>query len=437
MTVGRESLLEENHNVAENYHISENIGNGNNKNIHGNQPKLHSKKFNPFIKYQKHEPHRPAPSVPNPKLIKHRDHGNSDKIGKKNPQKEHEQGIHSKLSKKNSWWSGRKKESNVPAATTSVVTTVVKPQEILQDFNTSPMKDFISEQQQQQQHKQSLQHHMQLTHVEKKNLPRTKSWFSKSHNRSPSLVLQSGASSESEDQLDLLSTESTEQNANNLTNLIKRLEEDDSIPIVFSQYSGESVFKRNISTPTIFKTQVSKFHKFDKFEESSYNLWNVWTIDEETNQKKIERLIECKSDFIEFFKNFNYSKCFIMKSNLVPNILQFKNGYLVKLKLLHGKTSTNTELGLNLFMKCCKYSILNSIPNNSIKINVCGFTYHKKRQLTQIVLWIHPILNMSFDISNQVKLLIKSFNFGHNLNKITLVDINNNSKTVVSVDVME
>ncbi|KAI5952411.1 hypothetical protein KGF54_003278 [Candida jiufengensis] len=409
----------------------------NNKHNGGHSQHSFSRKLNIFNKGQQPPPHR----LPPPKPIKHRN-DKSNKIEKQNKTTDNNNNNNNgnNLSKKRSWlFGGGKKESNIPpAATTSVVTSIMKSPENSQNYNDSPTDDSYTNQQRQHQHHHHRYphfNHLQLTHMGT-NIPRSKSWFLKNHNRSPSLLLNSAASSESEDQLDLLSTESTEQNVNTLTNLITRLEEDDSIPIVFSQYSGEPVFKRNIATPTIFKTQVSKFHKFDKFDESSYNLWNVWTIDETTNQKKIERLIECRSDFIEFFKNFNLKEVFIMKSNLVPNILQFKNGYLVKLKLLHGKTLTNTELGLNLFMKCCKYSILNNVPNNAIKINVCGFTYQQKRQLTQIVLWIHPILNMSFDIANQVELLIKSFNFGHNLNKITLVDINNNSKTVISVDLV-
>lgn len=262
-------------------------------------------------------------------------------------------------------------------------------------------------------------------------VPRSRSWFSNTWNKSTTILTQvNSSSSEDSEPVELLSTESA-NNLSSIDTLIKRLEEDENIPIVIGNYFGEPIFKKNIFESTIFQAQLGKFYSFDKFDEAAYFSWNIWNIDE-CGKKKITRVIECKSDFVDFFRHFNYEKVFIMRTSLVPNYNLFHNGYLVKLKLLHGRTITNAELGLYLFMKCCKNSILNNVPHIALNINVCGYTYTRRKSMTLITLWIHPILSMSFDITNQVKLLIQLLNFGIKLNKITLVDINNNSKTLIN-----
>ncbi|KAI5957895.1 hypothetical protein CANMA_004327 [Candida margitis] len=258
---------------------------------------------------------------------------------------------------------------------------------------------------------------------------RSKHWFSRATHKPNPILPSTLASSESEHH-DLLSTESIEILGSNVISLIKRLEEDDSMPIVFGNYSGEPVYKRDVTEPAIFNSQLVKFSHFDQFEEATYHAWNVWQVGHD-GTKKVDQTIECKVDFVDFFKKFNYQKVYIMRDCLVPNHNSFKNGYLVKLKLLHERSSTGADWGLHIFMTCCKNAILNNVPNNAIKINVCGFTYTKRSSLTQITLWIHPIMNMSFDISNQVSLLIKSLNLEARLNKITLVDVNNGSKTEI------
>lgn len=245
-----------------------------------------------------------------------------------------------------------------------------------------------------------------------------------SHHKSP-LPPNTLGSSESEHH-DLLSTESVDLLKGNVSSVIKYLEEDDSIPIVFATYSGEPLYRKDIEEPELLHSQLVTFNQFDHFEEATYHSWNVWRVGVD-GEKIIGDSIECKMDFVDFFKKFCYEKVYIMRSILVPTHNLFKNGYLVKLKL--GKDSA--EVGLKMFMTCCKNSILNKVPNNAIKINVCGFTYTRKGYLTQITLWIHPVMNMSFDISNQVSLLVKLLNLETTPNKITLIDVNNGSRTEI------
>lgn len=269
--------------------------------------------------------------------------------------------------------------------------------------------------------------------AESKSKPSTESkskrWWGRGLQRDKTIPSNTIVSSESEHH-DLLSTESIDILGGNAISVIKCLEEDDSKPIVFGNYSGEPVYKRDVAEPALFNSQLLKFNQFDHFEEATYHSWNVWKVGSE-GIKEMDNSIECKMDFVEFFKRVNYQKVYIMRSILVPNYNLFKNGYLVKLKILHGKEPANVDYGLQVFKKCCKNSILNMVPNNAIKINVCGFTYTRKGSLTQITLWIHPIMNMSFDISNQVRLLIKLLNLSTKVSKITLVDVNNGSKTEI------
>lgn len=257
---------------------------------------------------------------------------------------------------------------------------------------------------------------------------KSKRWCKKGPQKSPKPP-NTLASTESES-YEILSTESIDILGGNVLTIVKSLEEDDSRPIVFGNYSGEPVYQRNIEEPAIFNSQLVRFNQFDQFEEATYHSWNIWKVGHD-GTKEMGNSIECKMDFVDFFKKFNYQKVYIMRSILVPNHSLFKNGYLVKLKLLSKKESEG-DMGLQVFMKCCRNSILNNVPNNAIKINVCGFTYTRKGSLTQITLWIHPIMNMSFDISNQVKSLIKLLNLETNINKITLVDVNNGSKTEIT-----
>lgn len=113
--------------------------------------------------------------------------------------------------------------------------------------------------------------------------------------------------------------------------IVKSLEEDDSRPIVFGNYSGEPVYQRNIEEPAIFNSQLVRFNQFDHFEEATYHSWNIWKVGHD-GTKEMGNSIECKMDFVDFFKKFTYQKVYIMRSILVPNHNLFKNGYLVKLK---------------------------------------------------------------------------------------------------------
>ncbi|KAI5953722.1 hypothetical protein KGF57_003931 [Candida theae] len=261
---------------------------------------------------------------------------------------------------------------------------------------------------------------------------KSKRWWERGSQKGRVVTPATLASSESEPH-DLLSTESIDIAGSNVISVIKSLEVDDSRPIVFGNYSGEPVYKRNITEPALFNSEILKFYQFDTFEEATYHSWNVWTVGDD-GAKGIDRSIECKMDLVDFFKRFEHEKVYIMRSILVPNLNQFKNGYLVKLKILHGKEPKGAEIGLQAFKRCCKSSILNKVPDNAIKINICGLTYTRRGSLTQITLWIHPIMNMSFNISSQVMLLIRSLSLEAKVDKITLVDVNNGSKTEIVED---
>ncbi|KAI3404520.2 hypothetical protein KGF56_002712 [Candida oxycetoniae] len=363
------------------------------------------------------------PPPPTPKSFKNtKKHADAEK-SKQNGQSNQQQPI----LKKRSWFRRSKSVEKLQAPpVSSVVTSIPKlPATASAAGNTGTGAATVAA----NSSKSSLS--LTASKISRPQIPRSRSWFFKSKNKSATTLTHSSGSSESE-HIELLSTESVDTGTSIMT-VIRKVEEDDSIPIVYGNYSGEPTFKKQIEEPTIFQAQLAKFNNFDRFDEAAYFFWNIWEIDE-SGKKKIVRIIECSSDFTDIFRNFTYEKVFIMRSSLIPNYNSFKNGYLVKLKLLHGKTATNAELGLHLFVKCCKNSILNNVPNNAINVNVCGYTYARKSSMTSITLWIHPILNMSFDISNQVRLLIQSLNFGINLNKITLVDINNNSKTLINTD---
>ncbi|CAK9439648.1 uncharacterized protein LODBEIA_P37480 [Lodderomyces beijingensis] len=363
--------------------------------------------------FSKETPQQPPPQLPTPKPFKTvgKPKPKDDKV----PQKE-------AAKKRGSWWSRKKRESHShqhhqsqsqqqsqQPPTSSVVSSLPKP---LVSSNKSSMN-------------------LSLYRASAQQIPRSKSWWFGPKAKSAAIVTQSSGSSESAHH-ELISTESVDVGTS-IVSVVKRLEEDDSIPIVYGNYSGEPTFKKQIEEPTIFQTQLAKFNNFDSFDEAAYFFWNIWEIDD-SGKKKITRIMECKQDFLDFFKNFQYEKVFLMRSSLIPNYNSFKNGYLVKLKLLHGRTATNADLGWFLFMKCCKSAILNNVPNNEISISICGFTYTRKSSMTSITLWIHPIFNMSFDISNQVRSLIQHLNFGVNLDKITLIDINNNSKTLIETE---
>lgn len=71
-------------------------------------------------------------------------------------------------------------------------------------------------------------------------------------------------------------------------------------------------------------------------------------------------------------------------------------------------------------------------PRRDIKINVCGIEYQTKQpKLTEITCWIHPILSMSFDITDQVSLLLQLISYNGPIQRITLVDLNNRSKSTI------
>ncbi|CAI5759919.1 unnamed protein product [Candida verbasci] len=219
---------------------------------------------------------------------------------------------------------------------------------------------------------------------------------------------------------------------NDLQQQLIKLKLNDNSPILLGCYNGSPVYSTFITKNDniyLFKSKLFQYGLFDKFDEPTYHPWNVWKYDKDNYQKKLIELIESKSDFKKFFNRIFHLnlKFIIMRSCLVPDYGLFKNGYLIKLKTIQ-EGKRNDEL-IAFFRNCCERILFTKLNENKLmKITVVGVTIENLDKVSQIMFWIHPILNMSFDILNQTIMLLKTFNFNVKFTSICLIDINTNSK---------
>lgn len=264
---------------------------------------------------------------------------------------------------------------------------------------------------------------------------KSKSWLFKSKAEADStLVLNtaqySNIRSAESDQAELLSTGSVDKNnkSNSIQFESRNLEYDDTIPIFFGKYSGSPMCTSILKNTQIVYFQLSAYNNFYDFDEATYHPWNIWEVDDD--MKKLRGTIDGKDDFTEFAKEFEYSQVLLMRSWLVPNYEIFKNGYLIQLKINHKKN--DNQKAINLYLSCSRDSIFKKLPEQGVRISVCGIRYFKKTlQLSEVIFWIHPIKNMSFSIIEQVVLLLKLFKITTSIHKTILVDLNNGSRSTI------
>lgn len=268
-------------------------------------------------------------------------------------------------------------------------------------------------------------------------IQRSRSWFfrakSESDVHSPTTTAQYSThvkSSES-DQAEILSSSSLEKNKKSNSVIFDNhiVEFDYPIPIIHGNYSGNPSYTPSIKNPHLFYNQLTTRQFLQSTVELTYNSWIVW----ECSDKREKRILTCidnKDQFIEFIEKFNYSHVVIMRKLLVPNYDFFKNGYLIRIKVSHTKNDKTNAV--KLYSQLSDDSMFRKFPRRDIKINVCGIEYQTKQpKLTEITCWIHPILSMSFDITDQVSLLLQLISYNGPIQRITLVDLNNRSKSTI------
>lgn len=237
-------------------------------------------------------------------------------------------------------------------------------------------------------------------------------------------------SSES-DQAEVLSSTSMDKSRKlNSVVYANHLEEYDfPIPIVYGNYSGNPICNSAIKNPHSFFNQLITHQFVLNTVETSYNTWIVWEC-QDKREKRIVRPIDNIEQYHELMNEFVYDHIVIMRKLLVPNFNYFRNGYLLRIRVSHGKNDRKNAI--QLYFQLCEDSIFRKFPRPEIKINVCGIEYHEKLpKLTEIACWIHPIWKMSFSITDQVSLLLKLMRYTGLIQQITLVDINNHSKVYI------
>ncbi|KAL6451685.1 hypothetical protein SBY92_002991 [Candida maltosa Xu316] len=231
------------------------------------------------------------------------------------------------------------------------------------------------------------------------------------------------------DQVELLSTASVDRNCKPDSIVSQfHVEHHDSTPVTFGNYSGNPMFTTCLKNPQSYAHKLFTYQKLHGpvYEGGSYFSWNVWEY--QGDIKKLRDVIHSRNSFSQFIKNFQYEKVTLMREMLVPSYDLFKNGYLVNLKI----NNKDSKKILAVYANICENCIFDDFPNPNIKINVCGVTFKKDTgNLIDIILWIHPILNMSFGIVDQVALLLKSYHFDIPITKAILADINNGSKAII------
>ncbi|RCK55700.1 hypothetical protein Cantr_05566 [Candida viswanathii] len=235
-------------------------------------------------------------------------------------------------------------------------------------------------------------------------------------------------SSES-DQVEVLSTTSMEKNGkpHSVAHESHIVEFDDPFPIVYGNYSGSPKWCGTIKNPHAFYNQLVIHPLLNQKVEAAYNMWVVWELDG-NKEMKIIGIIRNKEQFDAYMRDFKHEHTVVMRKLLVPNQEYFKSGYLVRTKISHGRH--NSDKAVELYSKFCEDSLFRKFPRPDIKINVCGVQYcAKEPKLTEITCWIHPIWNMSFNITAQVALLLKLIRFAGPVQKITLYDVSNRSRS--------
>lgn len=271
--------------------------------------------------------------------------------------------------------------------------------------------------------------------VQQQQNAKSKGWLFKSKAETDSTLILNTAQysnirSAESDQAELLSTGSVDRNSksNSIQFESRNLEYDDTIPIFFGKYSGSPMCTSVLKNSQIVYFQISAYNRFYDFDEATYHPWNIWEVDDDV--KKLRGTIDGKDDFTDFAKEFEYCQVLLMRSWLVPNYEIFKNGYLIQLKITHKKN--DAEKAIDLYLSCSRDSIFRKLPEQGVRISVCGIRYFRKTpQLSEVIFWIHPIKNMSFSIVEQVVLLLKLFRISIGIHKTILVDLNNGSRSTI------
>ncbi|KAG7666420.1 uncharacterized protein J8A68_000051 [[Candida] subhashii] len=216
--------------------------------------------------------------------------------------------------------------------------------------------------------------------------------------------------------------------------VLNEVERGPTIPIKLGSYSGIPMSRTIIdeSSRMTFEGSIAR-HRLLGQNQLLYHVWHVWKYGNDS-AAKVHLVIDNENDlkpFLEELSNEDDYKYCLMRAASVPNLDLYKNGYLIRLKINKHK---NQEDLTHFYSFVTEQILKNNIYVEGLKIGIFGITYWKRGQNRDLGLWVHPIMEGTFDIVRQAKRLVGSMTrylCDDIFSKLTVIDSNTYSRKVI------